>query len=141
MERSDLVAKIMDEQDMSYSKANAHLNTLVANVHYIVCFYKYYEWALENDLIPDIKINALQRDRLASILKNMPFYKKDPVLNVRASHIVALSKRSLFREFCRKFNVKYKIEQVMFCSVGGITKLNNVLSTKRGKYDLNLHTH
>lgn len=141
MERSDLVAKIMDEQDMSYSKANAHLNTLVANVHYIVCFYKYYEWALENDLIPDIKINALQRDRLAHILKNMPFYKKDPVLNVRASHIVALSKRSLFREFCRKFNVKYKIEQVMFCSVGDITKLNNVLSTKRGKYDLNLHTH
>lgn len=141
MERSDLVAKIMDEQDMSYSKANAHLNTLVANVHYIVCFYKYYEWALENDLIPDIKINALQRDRLASILKNMPFYKKDPVLNVRASHIIALSKRSLFREFCRKFNVKYKIEQVMFCSVGDITKLNNVLSTKRGKYDLNLHTH
>lgn len=141
MERSDLVAKIMDEQDMSYSKANAHLNTLVANVHYIVCFYKYYEWALENDLIPDIKINALQRDKLATILKNMPFYKKDPVLNVRASHIVALSKRSLFREFCRKFNVKYKIEQVMFCSVGDITKLNNVLSTKRGKYDLNLHTH
>ena len=141
MERSDLVAKIMDEQDMSYSKANTYLNTLVANVHYIVCFYKYYEWALENDLIPDIKINALQRDRLAPILKNMPFYKKDPVLNVRASHIVALSKRSLFREFCRKFNVKYKIEQVMFCSVGDITKLNNVLSTKRGKYDLNLHTH
>ena len=141
MERSDLVAKIMDEQDMSYSKANAHLNMLVANVHYIVCFYKYYEWALENDLIPDIKINALQCDRLAPILKNMPFHKKDPVLNVRASHIVALSKRSLFREFCRKFNVKYKIEQVMFCSVGDITKLNNVLSTKRGKYDLNLHTH
>lgn len=141
MERSDLVAKIMDEQDMSYSKANAYLNTLVANVHYIVCFYKYYEWALENDLIPDIKINALQRDRLTSVLKDMPFYKKDPVLNVRASHIVALSKRSLFREFCRKFNVKYKIEQVMFCSVGDITKLNNVLSTKRGKYDLNLHTH
>lgn len=141
MERSDLVAKIMDEQDMSYSKANAYLNTLVANVHYIVCFYKYYEWALENDLIPDIKINALQRDRLTPVLKDMPFYKKDPVLNVRASHIVALSKRSLFREFCRKFNVKYKIEQVMFCSVGDITKLNNVLSTKRGKYDLNLHTH
>lgn len=141
MERSDLVAKIMDEQDMSYSKANAYLNTLVANVHYIVCFYKYYEWALENDLIPDIKINALQHDKLTPILKNMPFYKKDPVLNVRASHIVALSKRSLFREFCRKFNVKYKIEQVMFCSVGDITKLNNVLSTKRGKYDLNLHTH
>ena len=141
MERSDLVAKIMDEQDMSYSKANAYLNTLVANVHYIVCFYKYYEWALENDLIPDIKINALQRDRLTPVLKDMPFYKKDPVLNVRASHIVALSKRSLFREFCRKFNVKYKIEQVMFCSVGDITKLNNVLSTKRGKYDLNIHTH
>ena len=141
MERSDLVAKIMDEQDMSYSKANAYLNTLVANVHYIVCFYKYYEWALENDLIPDIKINALQRDRLTPVLKDMPFYKKDPVLNVRASHIVALSKRSFFREFCRKFNVKYKIEQVMFCSVGDITKLNNVLSTKRGKYDLNLHTH
>lgn len=141
MERSDLVMKIMDEQSMSYSRAMTHLNTLIANVHYIVCFYKYYEWALENELLPEFKLTALQRERLADVVEDMPFYKKDPVLNVRLCHIVALSKRSLFREFCRKFNVKYKIEQVMFCSVGDITKLNNVLSTKRGKYDLNLHTH
>lgn len=141
MEKGDLVMKIMDEQSMSYSRAMIHLNLLIANVHYIVCFYKYYEWALENELLPEFKLTAMQRERLASVVEDMPFYKKDPVLNVRLSHIVALSKRSLFREFCRKFNVKYKLEQVMFCSVGDISKLNNVLSTKRGKYDLNLHTH
>lgn len=141
MEKGDLVMKIMDEQSMSYSRAMTHLNLLIANVHYIVCFYKYYEWALENELLPEFKLTAMQRERLANVVEDMPFYKKDPVLNVRLSHIVALSKRSLFREFCRKFNVKYKLEQVMFCSVGDISKLNNVLSIKRGKYDLNLHTH
>lgn len=138
MERSDVVLHIMEQEDITYGKANKHLNSLVSNVQAIVCFYKYYEWAIDENKLWDIKVN---KQRIQDILEGMPFYKKDPVLDVCAEHIVALSKRSLFREFCRGKSVNLKLEQVLFCSSKDIVRLNNILNKQRGKYDLNIHTH
>lgn len=127
------IDRIINDYDCSELKAKKIFNATVEEVYCIIALYKYYEWALLRGL-KDYDVGEI------NILERKPYYKKDPVLNISASHIVQLSKRSLFREFARETGCKYTIEQVMFCETNEISALNRVLTKiKEDNYAINYY--